>query len=100
MNASMLHWDGTNTAPRKGRRHRMHGVIPSRRKGEEFMMSAHGCLASGSVAALVRQETVVLTPVLSRLVKATMAVAMALCLAQPASAQSPKVAFAIPYSGT
>ena len=64
------------------------------------MMSAHGCLASGSVAALVRQETVVLTPVLSRLVKATMAVAMALCLAQPASAQSPKVAFAIPHSGT
>src|SRR5438477_8066199 len=100
MNASMLHWDGTNTAPRKGRRHRMHGVIPSRRKGEELMMSAHGCLASASVAALVRQETVVLTPVLSRLLKATMAAALALCLVQPANAQQRNASFAVPYAGT
>ena len=64
------------------------------------MMSAHACAESASVAALARQQAVVLSPVLSRLVNATMAAALALCLVQPASAQSPKVAFAIPYSGT
>jgi glutamate/aspartate transport system substrate-binding protein len=64
------------------------------------MMSEHGCATSVSVAALVRPEAVVLSPLLSRLVKATLAAALALCLVQPASAQSPKVAFAIPYSGT
>ncbi|TMH35144.1 MAG: hypothetical protein E6H66_08265 [Betaproteobacteria bacterium] len=64
------------------------------------MMSAHGCLASGSVAALVRQETVVLTPVLSRLLKATMAAALALCLVQPANAQQRNASFAVPYAGT
>jgi hypothetical protein len=51
------------------------------------MMSAPDCAASASVAALARQEAVVLAPVLSRLIKATMAAALALCLVQPASAQ-------------
>jgi glutamate/aspartate transport system substrate-binding protein len=64
------------------------------------MMSTHGCTASAPVAALVRQEAAILSLVLSRLVTATMAAALALCLVQPASAQSPKIAFAIPYSGT
>ena len=64
------------------------------------MMSEHGGATSAPVAALVREEAVVLSPLLSRLVKATLAAALALCLVQPASAQSPKVAFAISYSGT
>jgi hypothetical protein len=78
----------------------MHGVIPSRRKGEESMMSTHGSAASASVATLVRLEALVLSPVLWRIVTATLAAAMALCLVQPVGAQSPAVAFAIPYTGT
>jgi ABC-type amino acid transport substrate-binding protein len=64
------------------------------------MTSAHACAESASVAARARRQAVVPSPVLSRLVKATMATALAWCVVQPASAQSPKVAFAIPYSGT
>jgi glutamate/aspartate transport system substrate-binding protein len=64
------------------------------------MTSTHGCTASASVAALVRQEAVVLSRVLSRLVTATMATALALCLVQPVGAQSPAVVFAIPYTAT
>jgi ABC-type amino acid transport substrate-binding protein len=48
----------------------------------------------------VRQDAVVLSQLLLRLVTATMVTALALFLVQPANAQSPKVAFAIPYSGT
>src|SRR4029450_2569115 len=83
-----------------GRRHRNGRCRESRRQEEEPMMSAHGCAESASVAALVRQRAVVLSRVLSPLVQATMAAALALCLVQPASAQSPEVAFAIRYSGT
>ena len=67
------------------------------------MMITHGCAAAASVAAVVHQvhqEPVVRLSVLSRLLKAMMAAALALCLVQPASAQSPKVGFVIPYSGT
>ena len=63
-------------------------------------MSMHGCAGAASVTALMHQEAVVLSPVFLRLVKATMAVSLALCLVQPASAQSGKGAFAISYSGT
>jgi ABC-type amino acid transport substrate-binding protein len=78
----------------------MDGVVESRWQEEEPLISAHSCAESASVGALLRQQAVVLSPVLSRLVKATMAAAVALCLVQQASAQSPKVAFAILYSGT
>jgi glutamate/aspartate transport system substrate-binding protein len=64
------------------------------------MMSTHGCTASASVAALVRQEAVILSLVLSRLVTATMATALALCLAQPANAQQHNASLAVPYAGT
>ena len=63
-------------------------------------MSAHGCAASASVAAFARQGAVVLPPVLSRFIKATMAAALALCLVQPVSAQQADVPFAIKYNGT
>ena len=77
----------------------MHGVMPLGRKGEESMMNMHG-RTSGPVAALVRQDAVVLSQLLLRPVTATMVMALALFLVQPANAQSPKVAFAIPHSGT
>jgi glutamate/aspartate transport system substrate-binding protein len=64
------------------------------------MMSAHGCAASASVAAFARRGAVVLPPVLSRFIKATMAAALALCLVQPVSAQQAGVPFAIKYNGT
>jgi hypothetical protein len=64
------------------------------------MLSAHGCAASASVAAFARQGAVVLPPVLSRFIKATMAAALALCLVQPVSAQQAGVPFAIKYNGT
>jgi glutamate/aspartate transport system substrate-binding protein len=64
------------------------------------MMSTHGCTASASVAALVRQEAVILSLVRSRLVTATMATALALCLVQPANAQQRHASFAVPYAGT
>ena len=64
------------------------------------MMSTYGCTASAPVAALVRQEAVILSLVLSRLVTATMAAALALCLVQPASAQQRDAPFAVPYAGT
>jgi glutamate/aspartate transport system substrate-binding protein len=64
------------------------------------MMSTHGCTASAPVAALVRQDAVVLSQLLLRVVTATMVMALALFLVQPANAQSTKVAFAIPYLGT
>ena len=64
------------------------------------MMNMHGCTASASVAALVRQDAVVLSPLLSRLVTATMVTALALCLVQPASSQQRDVPFAVPYTGT
>jgi ABC-type amino acid transport substrate-binding protein len=64
------------------------------------MMSTHGCTASASVAALVRQGTVILSLVRSRLVTATMAAALALCLVQPANAQQRNASFAVPYTGT
>jgi len=64
------------------------------------MSSTHARATSAPVAALVRLKAVVLSPVLSRLVKATTAAALALYLVQPAGAQSPKVVFAVPYSGT
>jgi ABC-type amino acid transport substrate-binding protein len=63
------------------------------------MMSTHGCAASASVAALVRREAVILSLVLSRLVKA-MAAALALCMIHPANAQQVGVPFAIKYTGT
>ena len=63
-------------------------------------MSTHGCTASTSEAALVRREAAILSPVLSRLVMAAMATALALCLAQPANAQQAGVPFAIKYTGT
>jgi ABC-type amino acid transport substrate-binding protein len=64
------------------------------------MMSIHGCTASAPVAALVRQEAVILSLVLSRLVTATMATALALCLVQPANAQQRNVSLVVPYAGT
>src|SRR5258706_10595773 len=75
----------------------LHGVIPSRRKGEVTMMSTHGGAASASVAALARQEAVVLSPLLSRLVTATMVTALALCMFQPAHAQQRDASFVVPY---
>ena len=64
------------------------------------MRSTHRCIASALVAAAVRQEDGIPPPTQLRLVVMTMVTALALCLAQPASAQAPKVAFAIPYSAT
>src|SRR5436309_4005140 len=64
------------------------------------MSSTHVCATPAPVAALVRLKAVALSPALSRLVKATAAAALALCLVQPAGAQSPKLVFAIPYTGT
>ena len=64
------------------------------------MMSTHGCTASAPVAALVCQEAVVRSPVLSRILTTAMAAALALCLVPSVGAQSSAVAFAIPYSGT
>ena len=64
------------------------------------MSSTHVCATPAPVAALVRLKAVAPSPALSRLVKATAAAALALCLVQPAGAQSPKLVFAIPYSGT
>jgi ABC-type amino acid transport substrate-binding protein len=64
------------------------------------MMSTHGYTASAPVAALVRQEAVILSLVLSRLVTATMATALALCLVQPSNAQQRNASFVVPYAGT
>ena len=64
------------------------------------MMSTHGYTASAPVAALVRQEAVILSPVLSRLVTATMAATLALCLVQPSNAQQRNASFVVPYAGT
>ena len=64
------------------------------------MTSTHGCTASGSVAAPVRQEAVILSRVRSRLATVMMATALALCLVQPANAQQRNASFAVPYAGT
>jgi len=64
------------------------------------MIGTHGRTASASVAALVRQEAVILSLVRSRLVTATMATALALCLIQPANGQRRNASFAVPYAGT
>src|SRR5450755_2849573 len=56
------------------------------------MMNMHGCTASASVAALVRQEVVTLLAGLSRLVTATMTTALVLGMVQAADA--------VPYAGT
>src|SRR5260221_7997656 len=64
------------------------------------MMSTHGGAASASVAALARQEAVVLAPLLSRLVTATMVTALALCMFQPAHAQQRDASFVVPYAAT
>ncbi len=63
------------------------------------MMSMHGRTASASVAALVRPNATIRSLVLSRLVTATMATALALCLVQPANAQQRDASFAVPYTG-
>jgi ABC-type amino acid transport substrate-binding protein len=64
------------------------------------MMSTHGCTASARVAGLVRREAVILSLALSRLVTATMATALALCLVQTANAQQRNASFVVPYAGT
>jgi ABC-type amino acid transport substrate-binding protein len=64
------------------------------------MMDTHGCEASASVAGLVREQVTAPSPLISRMITATTAAALAWCLAQPVGAQSPPTAFAIPYSGT
>jgi glutamate/aspartate transport system substrate-binding protein len=76
----------------------MHRVIFSRRE-EESMMSTHGSAASAPGARLW-QDARVPSPALSRLVKATMAAVVTLCLVQPTSAQQQSDAFAVRYTGT
>ena len=64
------------------------------------MSRTRGCGASAWVAALVRGEVAARSPLMLRMVTVATAAGLAWCLVQPASAQSPAVAFAIPYSGT
>ena len=63
-------------------------------------MSAHGCAMATSVAAFVRRDSEIRRSVLLRLVTATMATALALCLVQPAHAQQRDTSFVVPYTGT
>ena len=62
-------------------------------------MSTHGGAAFALGARLPWQDARGRSPALLRLVKATMAAAVAFCLAQPASAQQHSGAFAVPYTG-
>ena len=62
------------------------------------MVSAHRCAASAS--AFVSGEAVALSPLLARMVKATMVAALTSCLLQPVSAQQASVPFVIKYVGT
>jgi len=63
-------------------------------------MSTHGSAASAPGARPLGQDARVRSPALLRLVKATMAAAVTLCLVQPTSAQQQSNAFAVPYTGT
>ncbi len=62
-------------------------------------MSTHGGAAFALGARLPWQDARGQSSALLRLVKATMAAAVALCLAQPASAQQHSEAFAVRYTG-
>src|SRR3982751_1567129 len=76
------------------------GLMPSRRWGEESVMSTHDCARSAPVAALVRPRAAVRFAVHSRSVTATIMTTLALCLVQPADAQQRDSPFAVPYTGT
>jgi hypothetical protein len=70
-----------------------------RRKGGAIH-DKHACRRRIRVGILARRDAVMQSLVLSRLVKATTARAMAPCPIQPANARLRKVTFAIPYSAT
>lgn len=64
------------------------------------MLRTRGSGASAWVAALVRREVAARAPLMLRVATVATAAGLAWCPVQPAGAQSPAAAFAIPYSGT